>query len=192
MRQGGTCGCITAALLVLGMALGFYDSQDREQEVYGNIKTEEFIRRFTEEMDGVVNCRDILGQDISMPDGMAEIRKEGLIMKKCPKAIEISIDILDDMLAEHFRHITDTTIKPEGLPENDEIQVLMKGLARNRRFRRNVNNLLFSSEKKLHLSSLTSANSRSLMTCMVRNSGMRFWHLSRASWWNAAVRTSIF
>ena len=32
MRQGGTCGCITAALLVLGMALGFYDSQDREQE----------------------------------------------------------------------------------------------------------------------------------------------------------------
>lgn len=149
MRQGGTCGCITAALLVLGMALGFYDSQDREQEVYGNIKTEEFIRRFTEEMDGVVNCRDILGQDISMPDGMAEIRKEGLIMKKCPKAIEISIDILDDMLADHFRHITDTTIKPEDLPENDEIQVLMKGLARNRRFRRNVNNLLFSSDKKI-------------------------------------------
>ena len=29
MRQGGTCGCITASLLVLGMALGFYDSQDR-------------------------------------------------------------------------------------------------------------------------------------------------------------------
>ena len=23
MRQGGTCGCITASLLVLGMALGF-------------------------------------------------------------------------------------------------------------------------------------------------------------------------
>lgn len=149
MRQGGTCGCITAALLVLGMALGFYDSQDREQEVYGNIKTEEFIRRFTEEMDGVVNCRDILGQDISMPDGMAEIRKEGLIMKKCPKAIKISIDILEDMLSEHFRHITETTIRPEDLPENDEIQVLMKGLARNRRFRRNVNNLLFSSDKNI-------------------------------------------
>ena len=52
MRQGGTCGCITASLLVLGMALGFYDSQDRELEVYGNQKTNEFIHRFVERMDG--------------------------------------------------------------------------------------------------------------------------------------------
>ena len=43
MRQGGVCGCITASLLVLGMALGFYDSQDKELEVYGNKKTDEFI-----------------------------------------------------------------------------------------------------------------------------------------------------
>ena len=40
MRQGGTCGCITGGLLVLGMALGFYDSQDRELEIYGNQKTD--------------------------------------------------------------------------------------------------------------------------------------------------------
>lgn len=82
MRQGGICGCITASLLVLGMAMGFYDSQDRELEIYGNKKTDEFIKRFTEGMNGMTNCRDILGQDISMPDGMAAIRKEGLILKK--------------------------------------------------------------------------------------------------------------
>ena len=84
MRQGGTCGCITAALLVLGMALGFYDSQDWEREIYGNKKTEEFVRRFTERMGGQTNCRDILGQDISKPDQMAIVRKEGLILQKCP------------------------------------------------------------------------------------------------------------
>ena len=67
MRQGGVCGCITASLLVLGMALGFYDSQDTEREVYGNRKTDEFIKRFTEAMDGVILCRDILGKDISRP-----------------------------------------------------------------------------------------------------------------------------
>lgn len=32
MRQGGTCGCITAALLVLGLAMGFYDAQDKERK----------------------------------------------------------------------------------------------------------------------------------------------------------------
>ena len=149
MRQGGLCGCITASLLVLGMTLGFYDSSDREQEIYGNKKTEEFIKRFTDEMKGAVNCRDILGKDISKPEEMAVIRQDGLILKKCPTAINTSIDILEDMLAEHFKYMTETSINPEDIPENDEIQVMLKGMNRVRRFRRNVNNLLHSSNKNI-------------------------------------------
>ena len=103
MRQGGTCGCITAAMLVLGMALGFYDTQDKEQEIYCNQKTDEFIKRFTEKMDYMINCRDILGKDISKPQEMAIIRKEGLILKKCPKAMNISIEILEDMLENYLK-----------------------------------------------------------------------------------------
>lgn len=58
MRQGGVCGCITASLMVLGLAFGFYDSQDTEQEIYGNKKTEEFIRRFTEQMEDRAGRRE--------------------------------------------------------------------------------------------------------------------------------------
>lgn len=149
MRQGGVCGCITASLLVLGMALGFYDSQDTEQEVYGNRKTEEFIRRFTERMDGVTQCRDILGKDISKPEEMAAIRKEGLILKKCPKAMRISIEILEDMLAEYLKDAVESTIAPEDIPRNDEMQMVLKGIGRLRRFRRNVNDLLLTSERNI-------------------------------------------
>ncbi len=149
MRQGGICGCVTASLLVLGMALGFYDPQDREREVYGNKKTEEFIQRFTEKMDGVVNCRDILGQDISKPGGMAAIRKEGLILHKCPKIINISIEILEDMLAEHFKNTVESSIDLEDLSQSDELQSVLKGVSRLRRFRRQVNNLIFSSTKEV-------------------------------------------
>ena len=149
MRQGGTCGCITASLLVLGMALGFYDSQDRELEVYGNKKTDEFIHRFTEQMDGAVNCRDILGEDISVPAEIAVIRKEGLILKKCPKALNISIEILEDMLADYFKDITESSINLEDIPQNDEMQTVLKSISKLRRFRRNVNNLLFSSTKEI-------------------------------------------
>lgn len=149
MRQGGTCGCITASLLVLGMALGFYDSQDREREVYGNQKTDEFIRLFTERMNGAINCRDILGKDISKPEQMAAIRKEGLILEKCPRALHVSIEILEDMLAEHFKNITESSINLEDIPENDEMEVVLKSFNKLRRFRRNVNNLLFSSSKKI-------------------------------------------
>ena len=149
MRQGGTCGCITAALLVLGMTLGFYDAQDRELEMYGNKKTEEFIRRFTERMEGCVNCRDILGKDISKPEEMAVIRKEGLILKKCPRAINISIEILEEMLADHIQYVTDSSISPEDIPESDEMQNVLKSMAKRKRFRRNVNNLVYSTTSNI-------------------------------------------
>ena len=149
MRQGGTCGCITAALLVLGLALGFYDSQDKEREVYGNKKTEEFIRRFTEKMGGDADCRDILGKDISKPEEMAVIRKEGLIMQKCPRAINNSIEILEEMLEDYFKDMTENSINLQDIPQNDEVQVVLKGIGRVRRFRRNVNNLLFATEKNI-------------------------------------------
>lgn len=149
MRQGGTCGCITASLLVLGMALGFYDAQDKEKEVYGNKKTDEFIKRFTEAMNGDVDCRDILGKDISKPNEMAMIRKEGLILQKCPRALNVSIEILEDMLSEYFNDMVESSIGLEDIPENDEMRSVLKGISKLNRFRRNVNNLLYSSSKDI-------------------------------------------
>ncbi len=148
MRQGGTCGCITASLLVLGMAFGYFDSQDREQEAYGNRKTEEFIRSFTERMEGVIYCRDILGKDISRPEDMIQIRREGLILKKCPRAMNISIDILEDMLADYLKNIAESSIHLEDIPEN-ELHRTLKGIGKRNRFRRNVTNLLYTSKREI-------------------------------------------
>ncbi|MCM1126549.1 MAG: EAL domain-containing protein [Lachnospiraceae bacterium] len=149
MRQGGTCGCITASLLVLGMAMGFYDAQDKELEIYGNKKTEEFIRRFTEEMNGMIYCRDILGKDISKPDEMAIIRKEGLILQKCPRAIAVSIKILDEMLEDYLKEAAQNNIELEDIPQMDEMNSVLKGIGKRRRFRRNVNNLIISSKRNI-------------------------------------------
>lgn len=147
MRCGNTCGCITAGLLVLGMTFGFYNASDTEQEVYGNKKTEEFIRRFSEKMNGKVNCRDILGKDISVPDEMAEIRKNGLILKNCPFALETSIDILEDMIAGYLTYKANESIDFENLPENDELQTVVKRMGRSNKFRRNVLALLETADK---------------------------------------------
>lgn len=149
MRQGETCGCITAAMLVLGMALGFYDAQDKEQEIYGNQKTDEFVKRFSQKMDGDVLCRDILGKDISKPEGLAAIRKEGLILKKCPRAINISIELLEEMLAEYLKYKTENSIRPEDIPHDDEVQGVLKRMGKRNRFRRNVNNLIHTSDKNI-------------------------------------------
>lgn len=148
MRQGGTCGCITAAMLVLGMALGFHDPLDRELEVYGNKKTDEFIHRFTAKMDGMTNCRDILGKDISKPQELAIIRKEGLIFQKCPRAINISIELLEDMLKDHLKYVTENNINLKDIPDND-MQSILKKIAKIRHFRRNVNQLIYSSTREI-------------------------------------------
>lgn len=149
MRQGSTCGCITAALMVLGMGIGFYDSRDRDLEMYANKKTEEYIRRFTEKMNGKINCRDILGKDITTPEGMAEIRKNGLILSTCPDVMNIGIELLEEILADCLEDVAETTINLEDIPETDDMRSVMKRVSKLRRFSRNVNQLLYTSKKEI-------------------------------------------
>lgn len=149
MRLGETCGCVTAGVMVLGMALGFYDAQDRESEVYGIKKTEEFINLFKEKMNGALNCRDILGKDLSKPEEMAVIREEGLILKTCPELLNFTIEILEGLLAEHINYLVESDLDLEDIPENDELQTVLKSMKKFRRFSRNVNNLLYSSVERI-------------------------------------------
>lgn len=107
MRQGEVCGCISASLMILGMAFGFYNAQNRELEMYGNKKTREFIDEFKARMCGDTLCRDILAQDIKTAEGQKIIKQAGLILKKCPRAINHSIDILEKMLAEHDQEMAE-------------------------------------------------------------------------------------
>ncbi|MCM1213508.1 MAG: EAL domain-containing protein [Lachnospiraceae bacterium] len=151
MRQGDICGCVSASLMVLGMAFGFYDAQDREQEMFGNQKTREFMERFRERMNGDVMCRDILAHDIATPEGMKIIKQAGLILKNCPRPINHSIDILEEMLAESTKEESGGNDKwsLENLTGEEEMRALMEQNNKKLRFHRNVNELLFSSRKPI-------------------------------------------
>lgn len=149
MRQGSTCGCITGGLLVLGLAFGFTDPQDKELETYGNRKTEEYIRTFRERMQGDVNCRDVLGKDISIPEEMAEIRQEGLILQKCPRAFLVSIEILEKMLEDYKSELLSVDLEEINFDEDEEIQTMLKNMSRRQRFRRHVQALLNETKRKV-------------------------------------------
>lgn len=149
MRKGGTCGCITAAMMILGLAFGFYDSRDRDLEMFGNKRTEEFIDRFVEGMDGDVYCRDILEHDISTADGIAAIRQEGIILKKCPRALHISIQILEDMLEKYRDEVQYNYLKATEIDNSEKTRGLLKKADKVRRFEQNVKRVLKHSEKKI-------------------------------------------
>lgn len=140
MRQGDVCGCVTASLMILGVAFGFDDPQDRELEVFGNKKTEEFIILFKEAMGGSYLCKDILHTDVSKPEGMARMRQEGLKFKICPHALAASIEILEKMLAEYQDNMQDMDMV--ALPENDIMKSALRKVNELTKFRRNVLGLL--------------------------------------------------
>lgn len=154
MRLGDICGCISASLMVLGLAFGFYDPQDRELEMYGNQKTREFLEKFKERMNGEITCREILAHDITTTEGMRVIKQAGLILKACPCPIHHSIDILEEMLAELKTEVNRNTDNEdkwmlENLTDQEELQELRKQSSKKHRFRRNVGNLIFSSRKPI-------------------------------------------
>jgi len=132
MRYSGRCGCMTGALLVLGMSLGFYEAQEQDLEEYGAQKTREFVQRFTERMHGETYCRSL------EPD---TIGQEG-IPQTCLQAVSASIEILEDMLAE-------IPARTSCLCESLEPRSIIRRASELRRFQTRVNGLLHSTSKRI-------------------------------------------
>ena len=147
MRQGDVCGCVTASLMILGMAFGFDDPQDRELEVFGNKKTEEFVALFKEAMGGSYLCKDILHTDVSRPEGMARMRQERLKFKICPHAMAASIEILERMLAEYQDNRQSVDMMT--LRENNGMASGLRNSNQMVNFRRNALDLLNNTESKI-------------------------------------------
>lgn len=147
MRVGGTCGCITASFMVLGMAFGFYDPQAKDLEMYGNKKAEEFLALFKERMNGAVTCKAILGYDISKPEGLAVVRSEGLILRLCPRAMKVCIEIVEEMINDY--RARENELSEEKIRESNGVNSAIRRVDKRRRFTRHVSELLSESEKRV-------------------------------------------
>ena len=96
MRRGDTCGAVSGALMVLGLRYGPKDVSDTsaKNDVYSRVT--EFCRRY-ESRCGYINCRELLGCDISTEEGMKKARKNNLFKTVCPKMVETAAEILEEM-----------------------------------------------------------------------------------------------
>jgi C_GCAxxG_C_C family probable redox protein len=99
MRMAGTCGAVTGALMVLGLKYGNSTEQDRQAKE----KTYEMVIEFTNRFkarNSSVECRQLLGCDISTPEGMKEAHAKRLFSSVCPRMVQNAAEILEDILAE--------------------------------------------------------------------------------------------
>ena len=98
-RMAQTCGAVTGAYMVLGLKYGNADIHDKEakERIYGLVR--EFTRRFESRNSSIV-CRELLGCDISKPEGIAYAKENGLFTSVCPKMVRETAEILDEMINE--------------------------------------------------------------------------------------------
>ena len=99
MRMGETCGAVTGAFMVLGLKHGNTTAEDKAAKAKTYEKVIEYTSRF-KARNGSVVCKDLLGCDISTPDGMKKAQDDGLFDSVCPKMVREASEILEEMLAE--------------------------------------------------------------------------------------------
>lgn len=99
MRRGDVCGVVTGAFMVLGLRHGSTASDTREgrSEVFGRV--EDFAELF-KKRNGALNCRDLLGCDISTTEGMKQAQEQDLFKTTCVKMVEDACEILEAMERE--------------------------------------------------------------------------------------------
>lgn len=97
--QGEICGAVTGAIMVLNIKYGNDRAEDNEakEKIYRVIRS--FSERF-KNINGSIKCNNLIGINLKQEENRILARENGIFKEKCPKFIESSINILDDLLVE--------------------------------------------------------------------------------------------
>jgi C_GCAxxG_C_C family probable redox protein len=96
-RQGTTCGALTGAALVLGLAAAD-DDETQAKNITARL-VRELFQRFRSAR-GTIDCRTLLGEDISTEEGMKKIKEANLFHTICPDIVRDAAEILESLLQE--------------------------------------------------------------------------------------------
>jgi C_GCAxxG_C_C family probable redox protein len=83
--------------MAIGLAYGRTRPDDDEAKEKTYNLSQEFLRKFRERNKSIT-CIDLLGVDISAPDGIQKIEELGLEVKVCQKAVRDAAEILEEIL----------------------------------------------------------------------------------------------
>jgi C_GCAxxG_C_C family probable redox protein len=96
-RLGHTCGAVNGAV----MALGLVASNAEPSGVANKIRVYGLVQSFVEQFEARHNttlCRELLGCDISTPQGYTEATASGVFATLCPEYVRDAVEILEELL----------------------------------------------------------------------------------------------
>jgi len=96
-RTGRTCGAVTGAVMVIGLKHGQADVTDEESRRETHELVRKFMDKFTK-LHGTIECRELIGYDLSDPAELKLARKNKVFENKCGGFVYDSARILEDVL----------------------------------------------------------------------------------------------
>ena len=103
MRKGEVCGACSGALMVLGSLYGQHDLSDEESRQTANDVTARLMQGFADTC-GSYLCKEILGYDISTPEGKRNAREQNLFEERCPQMVVNAVNVLEEIIRESQKH----------------------------------------------------------------------------------------
>ena len=96
-EQGEVCGAVTGAIMAIGMRHGMTRIGDSEAAIKAYDLAGKFIEKF-KERNGSIRCKELLGYDISTPQGLKIAEKMTLAGELCPGFVRDAAEILEELL----------------------------------------------------------------------------------------------
>ncbi len=96
-QQGETCGAVSGAYMVIGLKYGRTRAEDLDAREKTYEKILDFIDQFSSK-NGSTICKELLGYDLSSPENFQKAEDAGLFETLCPRLIQTSVEILENIL----------------------------------------------------------------------------------------------
>ncbi len=96
-RHGEVCGAVSGVIMVIGLKYGMTKPDDDDARTKTFEQVAEFIARFSDRQASIL-CRELLGCDISSPEGREFASKKELFTTKCPEFVREAAKILEKLL----------------------------------------------------------------------------------------------
>jgi len=96
-RLGHVCGAVSGPLMCIGLMTARTNLPNKELKDITYQRTREFARRFVQR-NGSLLCRELIGMDISTPEGLQHAIEKNTFSTTCVKFVWDAVEILSEIL----------------------------------------------------------------------------------------------
>ena len=94
-KQGKTCGCLSGALMVIGLRYGTDSAKEIEKRINSYNKGKDMVVKFKETF-GAIDCKDLIKLDLDNSKDMEKAQRQKVFENRCSKLVGETVEILEE------------------------------------------------------------------------------------------------